>query len=303
MEKLQVKGVEVTFDDLTVEVQRSLYLKDREKFQFDAAKSEHYSIRKLVVSEETTTFEALDEVFKAELEIWQNVDIIECIWWHKNFKKTDDKRQALAESKNVYIRLIVAKCIDYSSDFLNEMLRNEVQNEDYQRNKVVVEAILSNPKFQMEQETLEILSKCDWWIARLMAARSEDATSKFLNEMLRNEVQNEEYQDGDVVEAILSNSKFQMEEKTLNVLKEHKYNDYRILVAEYKESSSEFLNEMLRNEVQNEEYQEDPIVDAILANPQFQMEQETLYVLVKSEKWKYRIIAAESKEKIGRAHV
>ena len=291
MEKFQVKGVEVTFDDLTAEVQKILYLKDKEKFQLDAAGSQHSKIRKLVASEEITNLEVLNEMFMAERMIWNDIDIIKLVWNHKNFKRTDDKAQELAKSSNSTIRLIVAKCEDSSSEILNEMLREETINGTFQA-RYIVDAIFANSKFQMEQETLSILSKSDWWFARFKAAEYKDSSSEILNEMLREEV----HKDLDIVEAILANPKFQMEQETLKALSESELFDARLEAAKSVDFSSKSLNEMLRNEVQNEEHQEDTIIYAILDNPQFQMEQETLNVLVKSEKYKYRLIAAKSTE-------
>ena len=158
MEKLQVKGVEVTFGDLTEEVQRNLYLNDRERFQIDAAGSRYSEIRKLIVSDESMTLE-----------------------------------------------------------LLNEMLRKEVQNKEYHSSKVE-QAILANPKFQMEQETLKVLVESENWGERLIAAKSQDASSELLNEMLRKEVQNKEYHSSNVEKVIFDNPKFQMEQETLKVL-------------------------------------------------------------------------------------
>lgn len=259
MEKLQVKGVEVTFDDLTEEGQRSLYLKDKERFQMDAAKSRYSEIRKLVVSE-TTRLEVLDEVFKAEMDIWRVVDNIKLVWNHENFKRTDDKIQELAKSTKPWILLLVAECEDASSEILNEVLRNEVQKAENMRHIIVEEVIFDNPKFQMEQETLKVLAQSERWDERLRAAKYEGVSSEFLNEMLRNEVQNEEYMDNSVEEAILTNAKFQMEQETLNILKESKYSGYRIIAAESEEISTELLEEMYQDE------KDDDVLNAIENN-------------------------------------
>lgn len=70
MEKFVVNGVEVSFNDLSGRVQKEMYLKDKKKFAKDAIKSQHSLIRTLVLEDEETSSEVLDEGFKQETEMY-----------------------------------------------------------------------------------------------------------------------------------------------------------------------------------------------------------------------------------------
>ena len=126
---------------------------------------------------------------------------------------------------------------------------------------------------------------------QMIAARDEESSSKFLNEMLRNEVEGKK--NLHVIKAIWTNSNFQMEKETLEVLA--KSNDWhdRKMAAKAKESSSKFLNEMLRNELQGEH--DSNVINAILDNPNFQMEEETSRIPAKSTVKEYRKMVAKAK--------
>ena len=242
MEKMILEGVELEFNDLSEQAQEKLYLQEKKKFQEDASKSQYASIRKLLIEDEECESSIIDEVFKIETEIYGCMRILEMIWKHPKFEKTDEKRKILAESDDVNIVCIVAKDEDVSSEFLNEMLRREVQGQNYEE---VTEAIIQNSNFEIEEETIIVLANSDEWEDRLIAAEKETDSSR-LNEMLRKEVQGEN--DGDVTEAIIQNSNFEMEEETIRVLANSDEWEDRLIVARDKNVSEELLKEMYCNE-------------------------------------------------------
>ena len=90
-----------------------------------------------------------------------------------------------------------------------------------------------------------MLANSDEWEDRLIAAEKETDSSR-LNEMLRKEVQGEN--DGDVTEAIIQNSNFEMEEETIRVLANSDEWEDRLIVARDKNVSEELLKEMYCNE-------------------------------------------------------
>ena len=290
MEKIVVAGVEIQFNDLSEQSQEKLYFQEKEKFEMEVVKSQYANIRRLLIKDEKTSSNTLDEIFKVETEIYGNAQNIVALWNHPNFEKNDEKRKTLATSDSWEIRKIATEDEESSSKLLNEMYRNEIQGE---YNEEIIEAILYNPNFQMEKETLKVLAKSEEWDDRLEAAKydGEETSSEFLNEMYRNEIQGEH--DEDVILAILNNTKFQMEKETLKVLAKSKKWEDRLEAAKYdgEETSSEFLNEMYRNEIQGEG--NDDVEDAILNNLIFKMEEETWNILAKSPYWQDRIRAAK----------
>lgn len=87
MEKIILKGVELLFDDFTSEIQKKLYLKNKEEFQMDAAKSRYTNMRKLLIADEQTSSEVLEEIFNVETEMYGDVENLEMLWNHPNLKK------------------------------------------------------------------------------------------------------------------------------------------------------------------------------------------------------------------------
>ncbi len=199
-----------------------------------------------------------------------------------------------ANSMYISIRRMVAENEDSSSEFLNAMFREELTNK-YKQNEDVINDILSNPKFTMEEETRKLCAESGYWKYREIVAKDENSSSEFLNAMLREEITNKDKQSNSIVHAILANPKFTMDEETKKLCAESDNWEYRIIAAEDKGSSSKFLNAMLREEITNEEKQDEDVIKAILSNPKFTMEEETRKLCAESDNWECRIIAAENK--------
>ena len=122
------------------------------------------------------------------------------------YKKNKEKYKQDA-SKSIYssIRRMVARDATESA-LLNEMLRNEISND---KDCDVEKAIFTNEFFEAEEETIMQLAISDWWGHRQKAAKlSKDI--KFLNEMIRSELNNED--STYVREAIYANKIFEAEE-------------------------------------------------------------------------------------------
>ena len=247
MEKIVVAGVEIQFNDLSEQSQEKLYFQEKEKFEMEVVKSQYANIRRLLIKDEKTSSNTLDEIFKVETEIYGNAQNIVALWNHPNFEKNDEKRKTLATSDSWEIRKIATEDEESSSKLLNEMYRNEIQGE---YNEEIIEAILYNPNFQMEKETLKVLAKSKKWEDRLEAAKydGEETSSEFLNEMYRNEIQGEG--NDDVEDAILNNLIFKMEEETWNILAKSPYWQDRIRAAKEESASSEQLQKMYLTETE-----------------------------------------------------
>lgn len=212
MEQTAIKGIEVQFEDLTQKKQEELYEQQREEFEEEAANSQYETIRQKVI-ENTTSEDILDTIFALEVESYGSIQNIKALWKHPNFERTQEKRKILADSDNWECREIVAKDEESSSEFLNQMLRKEVKKE---HDTEVRKAIRSNSKFQMEEESLEVLAKSDNWYDRRIAAEDKKSSSGFLNKMFQREVKGE--RDEDVMKAIQDNPNFEMEEESEKVL-------------------------------------------------------------------------------------
>ena len=286
MEKMILEGVELGFNDLSEQVQEKLYLQDKSRFQEDASKSQYASIRGLLIKDEECETSILDEIFKVETEIYGCMKILEMIWKHPKFEKTDEKRKKLAESDDENIVCIVARDEEISSEFLNEMLRREVQGDNYEE---ITEAIIQNSNFEIEEETIRVLANSDAWEDRLVAAKKETDSSR-LNEMLRKEGQGEK--DEDVIEAIIKNSNFEMEEVTIRLFANSGEWENRRIAAK-KETDSSRLNEMFRRELEGQNDKD--VKQAIRQNCNFIMEDNSIKAIVNSEDWRDRLLVARDK--------
>ena len=242
MEKMILEGVELGFNDLSEQTQEKLYLQDKKKFEEDASRSQYASIRKLLIEDEECEASILDEIFKNETEIYGCMKILEMIWKHPKFEKTDEKRKKLVESDDENIVCIVARDEETDSSRLNEMLRKEVQCVD---DEDVTEAIIQNSNFKIEEETIRVLANSKKWKNRLIAAEKETDSSR-LNEMLRREVQGKS--NDDVKQAIRQNFNFEMEEETIKAIVNSEDWRDRLLVARDKNVSEELLKEMYFSE-------------------------------------------------------
>lgn len=273
MEKMILEGVELGFNDLSEQTQEKLYLQDKKKFQEDASKSRYASIRELLIEDEECESSILDESFKVETEIYKKIVNLVKIWKHPKFEKTDEKRKVLAESNDWEIRIIAAEDEASSSEFLNEMLRKEMQKE---HDEDVMMAILNNENFKMDIETFSLFANSrDEDDRETAGSYMQDSTK--LNELLRNEVEGEN--EGLVIDAILENECFEMGEETLELLGKSDDETNREIAAKSKKATSEFLNRILRDEVESIGAYD--VIKGCMKNENFQMEEETLYVIEK----------------------
>lgn len=279
----------IYFNDLAEEMQEKLYFKDKENFKNDVAKSKYERIRRVVIEDEKCDRETLEQVFEVEVILYHNVYNLKSILKHPNFKMDEQKRQLLAESDNVQIKLMVVEDETTSSQMLNQILRREIEQTNSEE---LIRKILNNSNFEMEEETLIKLSESDDSIHRCLAAESENASSEFLNQMYREEIQGD--QECDVIELILNNSNFKMEDETRKVLAQSDDVRQREVAAEDQGGSSEFLNWMLRNEVEGSNNRD--VIVLILNHSNFKMEVETREVMARSEDDKHRFMIAKDSQ-------
>ena len=282
MRKVTVEGIEINFNDLTVEKQKELYEKNKKKYKQDAINSIYSLIRSLVARNETESSKILNEMLRKEVRNGKNSNVEDAIFGNAIFQLEEETIKELAESADWNCR-IKAATLSKDSKFLNEMLRKELINE---QDRDVEYAIFDNKFFELEEETIKELAESADWNYRIKAATlSKD--SKFLNEMLRKELINE--QDRDVEYAIFDNKFFEIEEETIKELAESADWDYRRKAATLSKDSK-FLNEMLRKELINE--QDRDVEYAIFDNKFFEIEEETIKELAESADWNYRIKVA-----------
>lgn len=285
MEKMILEGVELGFNDLSEQTQEKLYLQDKKKFQDDASKSQYANIRKLLIEDEECEVSILDEIFKVETENYANIENIVQIWNHPKFEKTDEKRKVIAESDWWRLRVILAEDEGSTSELLNEMFRKEMQKEQDQD---VMTAILNNENFKMDIETFSLfVNSGSEGYREIAASYMEDSIR--LNELLRSEVEGENC--ASVTDAILENECFEMEEKTLKVLANSCCDEDREVAVKDKNATAEFLNKILRRELEGRAIS--TVIQECMKNQNFQMEEETLHVIEKEHDCDALTILAE----------
>jgi len=274
-EKIFVEGIEVKFNDLLESSQEKLYLQNKEKFEAYAAKSQFSKIRKLVVEDPNAKAVNLDEIFKIEIE--GCAGNVKTVWKHPNFQRTDEKRKMLSKLNDMYMRIIPAADFESSSKFLNEQIGIEMQGyEQY----TVIKAILNNHNLKLKEKYRKMLANSNWRNIRILVVNKGGCSSIFLNEMLRKELEkvNDRYGiDRYVIEEILQNDDFIMEEETRQMLAKSEDYEFMESVAKDMGSSSELLNKMLRTEIRDKVYTK--VFQAILDNENFNVEDKTLKVL------------------------
>lgn len=243
MEKIVLEGVELQFNDFSKKLQERLYLQDREKFEKDAACSQFEEIRKLVIENEQSSSTILDEVFKTEVKQNESPKNVKLLKEKTNFRMDNEKRKELAKSKSWQYRQIAAEDEENSSEFLNQMLKDEIEDE---ADSDVIEAILNNPNFKMEEKTRNVIAKSENFLHRQIAAVDEESSSEFLSQLLKNEI--EGWDDFDVIRSILNNPNFKMEGKTRNILAKSENWEHRKIAAEAEGATIEFLENMYLKE-------------------------------------------------------
>lgn len=201
------------------------------------------------------------------------------------YEKNKNKyKEDAAKSTYIAIRKMVIRDETESSEFLNRILRNELNGKNEYD---VVDEIFANKIFVIEKESIIALSTSEYWLDRKRAAiLSKD--SKFLNQMLRNEIKGK--RDSDVYEAIFKNDILKIEEETFETLALSKEWRHREDAARLSKDSK-FLNQMLRNEEAGDKNKS--VEDAIFNNEVFEIEEITLKCLAESDDWESRLKAAE----------
>lgn len=216
--------------------------KNDEKRQI-LAESDCAQIQLIAAEDEGTSSVILNQILRKEVVKINSVEeVIEAIFENDNFEMEEETRRVLAKSDNYYYRCIAAEH-ESNSCTLTQMLQDEIQGHD---DRDVINAILNNQNFKMNDETRKILTKSDDWRHRQIAAKDEGSSCEFLNKMLQDEVQGPD--DSDVVEAILNNPNFKMEDETRKVLAKSSDEDYRKMIAEDDASSEELLEDMYLRE-------------------------------------------------------
>ena len=138
----------------------------------------------------------------------KNIEIVKEIVINEKFRMDEGIRKNLSISKLWEYRKIAAENKDSSSEFLNKMLRYEVENEE---DADVIDAILNNPNFRMEEETRKVLINLGYWKYGELVAKDKETSSELLNHMLS--IETEHLYSLHAMETILSNPNFKIEEK------------------------------------------------------------------------------------------
>lgn len=193
-----------------------------------------------------------------------------------------------AKSQFAKVRKLVIEDSQASSTNLDEIFAVETANYENITNLIL---LWNHPNFKKNDEKRRILVKGSF-DARRMLAEDKDSSSKFLNEMLQEELQGNEM--FSIIEEIMNNKKFKMEDKTREMLAKAGHYPSKVLLAHYKGNSSKFLNEILRTEMQNKNNRE--VIETIMSHENFKMEKETLEEMAINEANWVREIAAKDKE-------
>ena len=287
MWKLLVEGIEVQFSDFTKELQEKLYLNNKEEFQEDAANSQYEDIRRLLIEDNQTTDEILKQILDIEMGKQGFFYNMMPILKHPNFKEDKAIFDKLSQSKNWETRKITAMASN-SSEFLNEMLLNELDGDN---NEDVKKAILDNPSFKTDEVTIGKLAQSEDWRKRKIAARLSNS-SEFLNEMFQNELSRFGRQRLNAISYILNNPSFKANEVTFNKIRQSQ-NFERWQIARERNKSSEFSNKMLQNELDGDTGTN--VVCTILDDPSFKPDKVNLDKLLQSEDWIKKEIAIHVK--------
>lgn len=204
MRKITVEGIEINFNDLTEEKQKEIYEKNKKKYKQDASKSKYYSIRLAVVENETDSSKLLNIMMRAEIEGDTNRDLVESIFDNKIFKIEEETIKLLATSKEWEYRQKAAE-LSRDSKLLNEMLRNEVNGE---QDLYVQAAILYNEIFEIEEETIKVITASENWECR---EKVEELISKDVNRLLKMFTKESKGGEVEILETILKNHLFEEE--------------------------------------------------------------------------------------------
>ena len=204
-------------------------------------------------------------------------------------KLREEKRiRDLSKSRAWQIRENIAESKDTTAEILKDMLIREIRQ---YKNTDVLNAILKNPRLEVDKELFLEMSRTDSWKIRKRAAEASVATNEDLKVMLDIELKN--HKDKDVIEAILNRKELEVDnEDLLKKLSEHEEWNFRLYAVKSHFVTSRILNDTLIRELQNDNNRN--VIDAILKNKNLELEKETLEEMAKSEICTLRNMAAKS---------
>lgn len=289
MEKIILSGVEIQFNELPEEMQEYFYRKYKEILKNEVIQSKYFKVRRLLIVDKHTESNILEKLFEIEMGENGSASNVELIWNHINFEKSDEKRLRLANSKDWALQSIVIEDEELSSEMLNKFLCEELQSgANGGASEFRLEIILNNRSCKMNQETFWLFANSNYEQHRKLAGQW-NKESVLLNELLRKELKNQGCIS--VIDTCLLNEYFEMEEETLEVLAKSDDTANREIAVKSKKATSEFLNRILRDEV--ESIGACNVIKECMKNENFQMEEETLYVIEKEHDYDALTILAE----------
>ncbi len=283
------EGIEVSFNDFPEEMQKKFYEAKKDEFREDASKSQFASIRLLVAEDEGTSNAVLNEMLKEEVtdKYKQYEGVLKAIFARENFTITEEKRKICAKSSAWNIRLLIVKDEKTSNELLNEILKEEVTNEDKQVN-YVLKAIFAREDFKITEENRKLCAKSSAWNIRLLIVKDEKTSNELLNEILKEEVTNEDKQVNYVLKAIFAREDFKITEENRKLCAKSRDREMRLWIVKDKNTSSELLDEILKEEVTDKHKQDIGVFEAIFARENFTITEEKQKLCAKSSAWNIR---------------
>lgn len=275
MLNVNVEGVELElrFSELSAEIQKRLYLQDKEKIKFEAASSNYDEVRELVISDKDTSPDILERIFNLEMVLYKNKGNILKLLKHPNLQKKEEKKRQIVDKEmpEVYYQFLDDE--ESSSELLNCIVLKEIERLKFDRD--LIEILSNNKKFKMEERTVNtIIHHFSWEIRCEAAIAIKDR--EILNLMLEAELEGDE--NSKVIESLLENENIQLDkEKRLLLLKAGYSSTIRTKLIRDKNVDSQTLNEYLREEVKR--FGNSTVMDLIRQHENFEMELETLKVI------------------------
>ena len=255
-------SVEISFHELSKELQTKVYRSNREKMAKIASESHYYEVR-MEVAKHATSKELLRKMLLYELHTDDISNVIFSILENENFEMDDAIREELMYSNCYDVREIVAKDNQTSKDMLYQMLYSEMRSHE---DVAVIKAIVNNNNFEMDNDCRVMLAASNSWEVRLIVAKDNETPKSWLNEMLINEIKSN-FECRDVTEAIIDNRNFLINKKDIDIYAKSENPNIRIFAAEDEDTTAKFLNRMLYDELEGQE--DSKVIEAILYNKIF----------------------------------
>ena len=208
--------------------------------------------------------------------------------------KKDEFRKEASKSQFASIRKLVVEDETTSNAVLNEMLKEEVTDKKKQNSKVL-KAILSREDFTITEENRKLCAKSSNLFIRLWIVKDEDTSNELLNEILKEEVTNEDKQSSSVLKAILSRKDFTITEENRKLCAKSSDWEIRLWIVKDKNTSSELLDEILKEEVRDGYKQVLDVLEAIFARENFTITEEKQKLCAKNGYWEIRIWIVKDK--------